>query len=182
VNAAPRIAISLAWLVLASGPLAQTSASKEPDELARLRQQYHQRREAALKPVNASYRQQLELLLKSLMQRNQLDAALVVRKEIESLEAIESGEADLRIALLHWKWSWSGDAKETDVFMDFRDDGTVSHRGMKGTWRIVGPREIKLVESDDTGGRTFKLRFNTALDSYESVSGPTLQGKRKPKK
>ena len=154
------------------------SDPKEPEELVRLRQQFNQRREAALKPISASYRQQLELLIKSMTQQNQLDAALSVRRELDSLAVDEGGEADLKKALVQWKWSWTGAAKETDVFMDFRDDGTVRHRGMSGKWSIVGPRDVKLIEN---AGRTFVLRFNAGLDSYKSVVGPELHGQRSPK-
>jgi hypothetical protein len=63
--------------------------------------------------------------------------------------------------------------------MDFREDGTVSHRGMHGTWSIVGPRDVKLVEDK---GRTLILRFNAAYDSYQCTSGATeLHGQRSPK-
>jgi hypothetical protein len=176
MNHAKLLAVLLAaWCLQTSWGRAENAPPKEAEELVRMRQQYNQRREAALKPIVATYKQQLELLLKSLTQRGQLDDALSVRKELAGLGDGDSGQVDLRTALLQWKWSWTGAAKETDVFMDFREDGTVSHRGMRGTWSIVGPRDVKLVEN---GGRTFVLRFNAACESYKSVVGPELHGQR----
>ena len=156
--------------------LAQNTPGNEPEELKRLRQQYNQRREATLKPIDASYKQQLELLSKSLTQRNQLDAAIAVRNELESLPAAGGGKSELREALLQWKWSWSGRSNETDVFLDFREDGKVSHRGMHGTWSIVGAREVKLIEDH---GRTLIFQFDSKLESYKCTSGATeLKGRR----
>lgn len=168
-----------ALLVTSTALLAQDAPTKEPEELKRLRQEYTQKREAALKPINASYKQKLELLINSLTQRNQLDSAVAVRKELENLTENISGKTGLRHALLQSKWSWTGGAKETDVFLDFREDGTVSHRGMNGTWTITGPNEIKLIEN---GGRTLILQFDARLESYRCVSGaPDLSGRRSGK-
>lgn len=175
----PKLRINvIATMFLVAAPLFAQDAIKEPEELVRLRQQYTQKRDAALKPINTSYQQQLELLIKSFTQRNQLDAALAVRNELQATATVDGSQAELRKALLQSKWSWTGGAKETDVFLDFRDDGTVSHRAMRGTWTIVGSRDVKLVEN---GGRTFVLRFNNTLENYKSVAGPELHGRRSAK-
>jgi hypothetical protein len=158
--------------------LGEEMPENEPEELKRLRQEFNQKREAAQKPIDASYKQQLELLIKSLTQRNQLDAAIAVRGELDSLAAGEGGRGELREALLKWKWSWTGKNRETDVFLDFREDGTVRHRGMHGTWSIIGPRQIKLIEDR---GRTLIFQFDSNLESYKCISGAELKGRRSSK-
>ena len=169
----------LAILLITAAMLrAQDVPTKEPEELKRLRQEYQQKREAALKPITLSYQQQLEQLSKNFTQRSQLDEALAVRKELENIAATEGRQADLRDALLNWKWSWTTvAAKETDVSITFSPDGTSSHRGGRQTWTILGPREIKFVQ----GSNTFVLRFDQKLETYKSVSGPELHGRRIPK-
>jgi hypothetical protein len=179
MNSTQRRYVALAGIVISLAATAQEKPVKEPEELKRLRQQYQQRREAALKPITAGYQQQLELLVKSLTQRNDLDGAIAVRKELESLKSVDPRREDLRSALLDYKWSWTGAARETDVFLTFLPDGTCSHRGGRQTWTITGPREVKLVETG--GGRTFILRFDEALENYRCIDGPELHGRRMPK-
>jgi hypothetical protein len=140
---------SLAALALCvTESLAQAPASREPDELVRLRNAYNQKRADVLKPIEAGYRQQLEMLVRSLTSRNQLDAAILVRKELETLTSSGVDEAPLKRALLESKWSWAllKDKDDGSVQLTFLEDGTVSHRAMRGTWKIIGPRELKLVE------------------------------------
>jgi len=68
----------------------------------------------------------------------------------------------LRTALLWSKWSWG----EPGVQMTFKDDDTVSHRGMHGRWRIASPRLVILTISN---GDTMYLRFNASLTTYVSL-------------
>ena len=153
---------------------AQTTNTKEPGELVRLRQDYNQKRANALKPIDATYRQQLELLMRNLTSRNQLDAAILVRKELDELSTTDAEKAPLRKALLESKWSWNS----PEVVMTFKEDGTVSHIGMHGTWKITGRNEVKLVES---GSRVRTFRFDEALQTYKQVEkSDPIHGSRLP--
>ena len=94
--------------------------------------------------------------------------------------AMGIGKPTLREALLNWKWSWTGKGNETDVFLTFLPNGTVSHRGMAGKWKIQGENKIQVVEN---GGRTLILKFDDSRESYQCILGaPDLHGHRIEKK
>ena len=65
-------------------------------------------------------------------------------------------------------------AGEKGVAMTFKDDGTVSHIGMHGTWQITGPREVTISISN---GDKAVLRFDSTFSSYDEAAGP-IRGKR----
>lgn len=66
---------------------------------------------------------------------------------------------NLRSALLLFKWTWPGDNAQ----MTFRDDGTVSHRGMHATWKLDSPHVITL-QTDY--GDTVRFHFNETLTHW----------------
>jgi hypothetical protein len=68
----------------------------------------------------------------------------------------------LRTALLSSKWSWPG----PDVQMSFREDGTVSHRGMHGIWKIASPRVVFLTVEK---GESIRLHFDAKLTHYSAL-------------
>jgi len=93
--------------------------------------------------------------------------------------AKEGRPVTLQDALLNYNWSWVGRRNETDVFLTFKPDGTVSHRGMTGTWKIMGTDTLRLTEYK---GRTLTLQFDAFFENYKCTSGaPDLHGKRVPK-
>jgi len=160
------LVLSLTSLVLR----AQAPNTKEPEDLARLRIEYGQRRVDALKPIMTWYEAQLEALQKKLTQSNDLDGALIVRRELESIreDSTKEGQEDLHTALLATKWSWADKQHGEGVAMTFHDDGTVSHIGMHGTWMITGPREVTITVSN---GAKPVLRFDSELKSYYTTDG-----------
>ena len=154
--------------------------TKEPDELSRLRRAHQQKRVDALKPVMTVYENQLVALQKKLTQKNDLDEALLVRNELEALKKSFVVELswELTRSLLETSWSWTGEPRakrDKGVEMIFYDDGTVSHRGMRGTWHVTGPREILILESNTPG--KYVLRFDSKFTAYEQAGGP-IHGRR----
>jgi hypothetical protein len=164
------------FVICVTSLFAQTAPLKEPEELVRLRQAYNQKRADAVKPIDASYRQQLEMLVRSMTSRNQLDAAILVRKEIAKLTEAESDEAPFKRALLQSKWTWIGSDGAKDVVMTFHSDGTVSHRAMHANWKITGSREVTIL--DPAGDLV--LRFDEALNNYKRIGVDSLHGSRLP--
>ena len=81
--------------------LAQAPPSKEPEELDRLRKTYQQKRADAVEPVVTWYENQLETLQKKLTRKGDLDAALVVRQELDAMKenALQESGAELKKAL-----------------------------------------------------------------------------------
>jgi len=165
----PRLPILLA-LALAPLPfLLGKDIPKEPDELERIRQTYLQRRTDALKPVNTWYQAQLDALQKKFTQTGNLDAALAIRHEMDWLRDSEAdAPGDLHKAVLGSKWSWADKPNDKGVQMTFREDGTVSHIGMHGTWETTGPRDVTITVSD---GAKVVLRFDVFMKSYYQVGG-----------
>jgi hypothetical protein len=84
-------------LIAMSVLVAQAQEAKIPKELETLRTEYFRRQEAATQPVKTWYRQQLEQLEKSAMRRNDLDAAVALRKERESIAVTPGGAPPLTI-------------------------------------------------------------------------------------
>jgi hypothetical protein len=173
------ILLPILTLVLFLGVVAsraQAPNSKEPDDLDRLRKDYLQRRAEALRPVTTRYQADLETLLKKLTQRNDLEGALFVKKELEATResSLQEAAGDLKKALLATKWSWTDEVGEKGVAMTFKDDGTVSHIGMRGTWQPTGPREVTITVSD---GAKVVLRFDATFSSYNQADG-SVRGRR----
>lgn len=139
-------------------------------ELGELTNAYEKRRAEALKPVKTWYQAQLETLQKKYVQNNDLEAAVMVKDELEVVrrELGDDNFPDLRIALLGNHWSWSSKPTDKGVEMTFFPDGKVSHIGMKGTWVISGARELTLVE--DKGEKRI-LKFDASLKSYRQTNG-----------
>jgi hypothetical protein len=90
--------------------------------------------------------------------RKKWEEALMLSPWMPRAVAMEA----LRTALMSSKWGWYG----PDVQMTFRDDGTVSHRGMHGRWTLASPRLVVLSISD---GDTMYLHFNAELTHYTSL-------------
>ena len=173
----PSSIIRLAVLaVCVTGAFAQTPSPKEPEELVRLRQDYNQRRQSVIKPIDAAYRQQLESLVRSLTVRGQLEAALLVRKELEAVVEGGTDEEALKKVLLKSKWSWFGTDGKKDVVMTFLKDGTVSHRGMHGKWKITGSREVQI----DSSQGLLILNFDGPLENYNRTGDDPVHGSRLP--
>ncbi len=184
----PHVTIIAVLIIAASCALAQNTPPKEPEELIRLRQQYNQRREAALKPIDASYQQQLELLIKSLTQRNQLDAALSVRKELGGLTAVESGHADKptpdellakgivtnidfrNYLVATGKWTWEI-GKHRDQTIKFKPDGTALHTELIMKYSIDS---IGVVTVRHPNGHSAKVTFSKDFKSYEGAWDKTV--------
>ena len=164
------------FFLLSCSAQAQAPNSKEPDDLDRLRRNYIQRRADALRPVTAAYVTQLEALQKKLTQNNDLAGALLVSRELESIRqsSAQEGQGDLKKALIANTWSWTGKAGEKGVEMTFKDDGTVAHIGMHGTWQITALLEVTITVSD---GAKVVLRFDASLNSY-SQPGGKIRGRR----
>jgi hypothetical protein len=82
------MAPSTPWLILlAAGCMVLGAAAQEPaepKELQEIRAEYNQRAQFALDPVKNWYRQQLEILKKVAVARNDLDTALALSKEEEA--------------------------------------------------------------------------------------------------
>jgi hypothetical protein len=146
----------------------KTPTTKEPAELVRMRKDYALRCDTALKPVNQKYLTDLDLLAKKLMQKNDLDGAMAVKKELDAARASGAldGMAELRKALLATHWSWVHKAGENGVEMKFSANGKVSHIGMHGTWKITGLRDVTITISS---AEKRVLRFDTPMKSYAEV-------------
>ena len=148
---------------------AQTPATKETEELARLKNTFEQKRADALKPVNAWYETQLENARKKLTQKGDLEGALQVQNELKTFResSLRESTDEFKKALLSTTWSWSEIPNDRGVEMTFKDEPTVSHIGMRGTWKITGPREVTLIE----GGVTHVFRFDQKITEYQKVGG-----------
>lgn len=70
-------------------PYSGAQDGAEPDRLKRLRESWTSARERALAPIDRTYLEELQKLLDTLTKSGRLDAALHVKKEIESLKATE---------------------------------------------------------------------------------------------
>jgi hypothetical protein len=152
----------------------QTARKSYLDGVARVSADFGPRQQR----VNADYLRDLQTLQTRSANNRVLAEQIAAEKQkvLENAATVGTQEpAALKKALLASRWSWTGAAMETDVFMTFRPDGTVSHRGGTLTWKIMGARKLKMF---DGGGRTFILRFNEALDHYKTIEGPELHGRR----
>jgi len=151
--------------------LAQAPPSKEPEELDRLRKTYQQKRTDALKPVMTWYENQLESLQKKMTQKGDLNGALSVRQELDAMKenALQESGEELKKALLVTPWSWTDKPNDKGVQVTFKNDGSVSHVGMRGTWKITGPREVTITDSNGT--TKYVLRFDPKLSGYEQFGG-----------
>lgn len=156
--------------------LAQVPLSKEPEELDRLRKTYQQKRADALKPVLTWYENQLESLQRKMTQKGDLNSALSVRQELDAMKehALQESGEELKRVLLASPWSWTDKSNDKGVQVAFKDDGSVSHIGMRGTWKITGPREVTITDSNGT--TKYVLRFDPKLTGYEQ-SGGLIRGR-----
>ncbi len=118
----------------------------------------------------------LDALQKRITISGDIDQALLVKAEKERFIA-EMTAVPLKTALLESKWTWVAARGERNVVMTFHEDGTVNHRGMSGTWKITGPRDVKIT----TNGTALLLQFDQSLRNYKRLGGDEeLHGSRVP--
>jgi hypothetical protein len=96
------------------------------------------------------------------LQKLHVEKRLAAADALSPWQSRDAAAAELKAALLESKWTWHG----PDVVMTFKEDGSVSHRGMHGKWEIAGPRRV-ILKIDNGDIMTF--RFNTTLTHYVSL-------------
>lgn len=82
---------SFMFLLTVGAAVAQTQPKAEPERLTTLRKSWQQAREKALNPIDEKYRQELERMMDLLTKAGDLDGALAVKSEIESINPAVSG-------------------------------------------------------------------------------------------
>jgi hypothetical protein len=104
------------------------------------------------------------LALKDLtgLQKLHVEKRLADADALSPWQSRDAAAAELKAALLESKWTWH----DPGVVMTFKEDGSVSHRGMHGKWEIAGPRRV-ILKIDNGDVMTF--RFNTTLTHYVSL-------------
>ena len=149
----------------------------EPVDLTRLRREYEKRADVVLRPLRQQYRTSLQQLQKRLTARGDLEAAVTVKQEIESLP--EQGPA-LTLSLTILKATFGTSKKRSvDVtatvqklvrenrllFNEKKDDGEL----MNATFGNPHPGSIKtLTINYKFGGRTRTVKFKQS----EAISLP----------
>jgi pentatricopeptide repeat protein len=78
------IAIALGTVLLAFGSITAQVAAPEPPELADLRSRFQADSQTVVKPLQDRYVLQLQILMRSLTQRGDLDGALAVKQELKT--------------------------------------------------------------------------------------------------
>ncbi|MDB5387139.1 MAG: hypothetical protein JWM11_2785 [Planctomycetaceae bacterium] len=155
---------------------AQDAERNEPVELKSLKNSYQKQRVDALKTVTTWYETQLETLQKKYTQKGNLELALAMQKELKLFResSLEENEGQIKKSLLASSWSWSERRTDKGVQMTFKDDPSVSHIGMRGSWKLTGNREVTITEST---GEKRVLRFDQNLTEYQQVGGK-INGRR----
>lgn len=154
----------------------QAPNAKDPAELERLRSDYAKKSNDTTLPVTTWYQAQLEELQKKFIQSNNLEGALAVGKKLESVRllALQASQGEFRKALLSTTWAWENIANGNIVEMTFKNDGTVSHIGMRGAWQISGIREVTISVAE---GAKHVLRFDLHFNTYTETTG-IVRGRR----
>ncbi len=159
------------WLLTCPRLFAQVaSGGNASADLSRLQAVLKQKREEALKPIDAWYEKQLESGLKQATKAGNFEAATSFRDELAKIRGNvkQSLDDDFEKALLASSWSWTHQPSDKGVQMTFQIRPTVSHVGMSGTWEITGRREVTIFER---GGDRFVLEFDERVTSYRRKDG-----------
>ena len=157
--------LSMRYGILALSLMCTTwaaAAKPWPPELAKVQQEYAQRRAEAVRAATAWYRAQLEVL------RTQHAAEPAYLAALNDLRETywTNDQPELTRALITTPWIWRSDVDANGVVVTFYGDGRVEHIGLRGTWRITGPSEVTIQTGE--GDAPMVLRFNASLAAYEA--------------
>jgi len=139
-------------------------------DLKALQEQHNKALATAVEPVNRRYKESLEQLLRSAIQRNDLDIAVKIKEEIAKLgfEAADNGAMfipNFTDKLLKQSWTWTSHPGGRDR-VDFTRDGKVIHNGWKDAkWVAKRPNVVIIT----MGAMTATLRFNEEMTKFEGL-------------
>jgi DnaJ-like protein C11, C-terminal len=142
--------------------------AKTPPELTKLREDYLRRQEAALQPVKAWYRQQLQQMEQAAMQRRDLEAALVIKQEREALGLPTVGTPTFAVI----KATYGAGEQTVDVTKQIQALVSSNALRMKAPWGLgVDPAfgKVKELKIRYSHGGTEKT---ATFDQKDSVSLP----------
>lgn len=176
-----RAAVSIAGAAVALVALCAPAATQSEKEFYDLRAQHDKAVAQAMKTVNDQYQMRLEGLTKRATQAGDLDTALMIRKEMETLGAktadtapdetgkqAETGKQKYTVETLPKllaasEWSWAAKpelAATTRTRVSFTKDGSLLMLGKPASsYKITGPTTLKL----DSG----VLKFSDDYSSFE---------------
>ncbi len=141
---------------------------KLPDEAARIKQEYQQDVERAVRPMRERYLSNLKRLLDDATRNGKLNEALAIKAEIDNASA---GTADATDSIEEFekrftavKWTWNNAWGVT-----FNSNGTAD-RGL--TWKSVKPYTIEYKYPDGNHGTiVFERNLSKAVINEINTSG-----------
>ena len=142
--------IFLVTLAVTSHAAPPTSNSaKLPPDAERLKKTYQESVARATQPLRERYTADLKRLLDQVTRVGNLQDALAIKNELDSVTPTTSGGVDTAVEferrLFKTKWAWNNDLKFT-----FEPDGSTPGRGFK--WKTVQPYTIEYNYSDGNHG------------------------------
>jgi hypothetical protein len=157
----------------ASGPGA-LAASQSEKEFYDLRTQHDKAVAQAVKPVDDRYLTSLELLAKRATQSGDLDTALMIRNEIEALEANKGDKGSKVIekpadfAGKNWEWhtSSAGKLDASLATVTLEKDGSISGYSWLKSWEPVKNRQFRITGNR---GESWLFEYDPARKEARSI-------------
>lgn len=165
--------------------LAATAEEDLPADLTRLKERHAAELKTATAPIHARHLARLQALMKTMTQRGDLDSAMIVKQEIESLKKEMAagpkefdGPTAFRAALTGTIWTWEKDGAVKSR-ITFAEGGKIINANwtVAFTWKVSKAGEVTL-ENSEYG--TAKLKFDSELKTFEGADFKTeepIQGK-----
>jgi hypothetical protein len=103
-----------------------------PPDLAGIRSAYLVNATRQAQPVEGWYRQQLQMLERTLVQKGDIAGARVVRGAIDNRRMVEAGPTAWQLEMMdlsRWTTPYGGKLKIRDGVLSFSDGGTMKHQG-----------------------------------------------------
>ena len=165
-----KLPLIAAFVTLLFTQISNAANSQLANELAQLQDQHTKAIAAAAEPVNRLYKSSLEQLLRRATQASDFEAALTIKKEIDSLNSPAQNTATattpvtpagapggskiaLKQQLSNTKWSveLAQDAQKPFGWVVLNADNTTQSgwHDRKGTWEIVSSNQIRVHANKD---------------------------------
>ncbi len=144
-----------------------------PKEAESLKALWQEARDKAVRPIDEKYKAELEKLLSRKVQDSNLEEALAIKKEIESLSkpVVDEVTRNVESKIVGTIW----ERESGSHVMTFLEDGKFSSEDRwkssnnvsHGRWVVTGPRTIQCINSQFAGIIT-EISFNPAFTKMDA--------------